>query len=47
VCQLAALDAAVNGIAAPPIGLDDTIATMDLVDATYLAAGMEPRPGKG
>jgi predicted dehydrogenase len=44
-CQLAALDAAVHGIAAPPIDLDDTIMTMDLVDATYRAAGMQPRPG--
>jgi predicted dehydrogenase len=44
-CQLAALDAAVRGITARSSGLDDTVATMDLVDATYRAAGMEPRPG--
>ncbi|MCD9198400.1 Gfo/Idh/MocA family protein [Aeromicrobium wangtongii] len=43
--QLAALDAAVRGTAPPPLGLDDAVATMDLVDATYRAAGMQPRPG--
>lgn len=46
-CQLTALDAAVRGVAPVPLGLDDTIATMDLVDATYRAAGMDPRPGAG
>ncbi|AWB92721.1 Gfo/Idh/MocA family protein [Aeromicrobium chenweiae] len=44
-CQLTAFDAAVRGRAAAPLGLDDAVATMDLVDATYRAAGMEPRPG--
>jgi predicted dehydrogenase len=44
-CQLAALDAAVRGSAAPPLGLDDAVLTMDLVDATYRAAGLQPRPG--
>lgn len=29
----------------PPLGLDDAIATMELVDASYVAAGLTPRPG--
>ncbi|MRK01326.1 MULTISPECIES: Gfo/Idh/MocA family protein [Aeromicrobium] len=43
--QLTVLDSAVRGRAAPPLGLDDAVSTMDLLDATYRAAGMEPRPG--
>ncbi len=29
----------------PPLDLDDAIETMELIDASYAAAGLEPRPG--
>ncbi|MBC7632610.1 MAG: Gfo/Idh/MocA family oxidoreductase [Flavobacterium sp.] len=42
--QLDAVAAAVLGGAALPLDVDDAVATMELVDATYLAAGFPVRP---
>jgi predicted dehydrogenase len=42
--QLEAFAAAVLDGAALPIGPDDAVATMELIDACYRAAGLEPRP---
>jgi predicted dehydrogenase len=42
--QLEAFTRAVRGLAAFPIDVDDAVATMRLVDACYVAAGMRPRP---
>ncbi len=42
--QLDALASAISDRTAPPLGVDDAVATMDLVDATYVAAGFSPRP---
>lgn len=42
------LEVVANAVASgsqPPLGLDDAIATMALVDASYVAAGLPPRPG--
>ncbi|MET0450152.1 MAG: Gfo/Idh/MocA family oxidoreductase [Aeromicrobium sp.] len=42
--QLDAMTAAIHDGAPLPLDLDDAIATMDLIDATYVAAGFTPRP---
>jgi predicted dehydrogenase len=42
--QLEALAAHLRGGAPLPTDADDAVATMELVDATYRAAGMQPRP---
>ncbi|WP_232660804.1 Gfo/Idh/MocA family protein [Pseudonocardia sp. TRM90224] len=42
--QLEALRAHLRGGQAFPIDLDDAVATAELIDETYLAAGFEPRP---
>jgi predicted dehydrogenase len=41
--QLEAFAAAVRGGAPPLTGPADSVATMDVIDATYRAAGLEPR----
>jgi len=43
--QLDALAAVVADGVPPPLDVDDAVATMDLVDASYVAAGFAPRPG--
>lgn len=42
--QLEAVTAAISGGTPMPLDLDDAIATADLIDAVYLAAGFAPRP---
>jgi predicted dehydrogenase len=42
--QFEAFVRAVRGGAALPIDVDDAVATMRLIDACYLAAGLRPRP---
>jgi predicted dehydrogenase len=42
--QLDALARAIADGSAPLLDVDDAVATMDLVDATYVAAGFDPRP---
>lgn len=42
--QLDAVAEAVSSGAAMPLDLDDAVATADLIDATYRAAGFTPRP---
>jgi predicted dehydrogenase len=42
--QLDAMAAAIQDGTPLPLDLDDAIATMDLIDATYVAAGFTPRP---
>ncbi|MDI5966782.1 Gfo/Idh/MocA family oxidoreductase [Streptomyces sp. SL13] len=42
--QLAALTAHLRDGAALPTGADDAVATMELIDAAYRAAGFAPRP---
>ncbi len=42
--QLDVLAQAINDRTRPPLDVDDAVATMDLIDATYVAAGFSPRP---
>lgn len=42
--QLEAFARAVRGGAPLPIGVDDAVANMRLIDASYVAAGLQPRP---
>jgi predicted dehydrogenase len=42
--QLAALRAHLRDGAPLPIDADDALATMELIDASYVAAGFQPRP---
>lgn len=42
--QLDVVAQAISGEIAPPLDIDDAVATMDLIDATYIAAGFAPRP---
>ena len=43
--QLEAFAAAVRGQAPTPLGIDDAVANMRLIDSCYRAAGLQPRPG--
>ncbi|MEP7089194.1 MAG: Gfo/Idh/MocA family oxidoreductase [Nocardioidaceae bacterium] len=42
--QLEVMADVVAGRIPVPLDLDDAVATMDLLDATYVAAGLDPRP---
>jgi predicted dehydrogenase len=42
--QLDAVARAIDDDVPPPLDVDDAVATMDLVDAAYAAAGFAPRP---
>lgn len=42
--QLEAMAEAIATGTRPPLDVDDAVATMDLIDATYVAAGFAPRP---
>ena len=42
--QLDVMAGAIESGQAPPLDLDDAIATMDIIDASYLAAGLPLRP---
>ena len=42
--QLEAFAAHLRDGAALPINADDAVATMELIDASYRAAGLQPRP---
>ena len=42
--KLEAFSRAVRERAALPIGVDDAVGNMRLIDACYVAAGLQPRP---